>query len=148
MSADLILGEVHRRLPRGAERYASARRRRAAAVTKAILFPVRFMYTLGPGASGSTTARPAGTPPRSLPGSALALKALEWRNDGVGDAELQPRCSTRELAILHAECLTEYAKDLEASGRRSCRRAGGAERLRPVAVPGRALNHVPAAHLS
>jgi hypothetical protein len=86
------------------------------AVTKAILFPVRFMYTLRTGRIGLNDASARWYAAEGLPGGALALKALEWRNDGINDAELAVQLVDAELASLHAECLTEYAKDLDRLG--------------------------------
>jgi hypothetical protein len=83
------------------------------AVTKAILFPVRFMYTLGTGRIGLNDGSARWYAAEGLPGSALALKALEWRNDGISDVELAVQLVDADLATLHAECLAEYAKDLD-----------------------------------
>jgi hypothetical protein len=76
------------------------------AVTKAILFPVRFMYTLKTGRIGLNDDSARWYAAEGLTGSALALKALEWRNDGIGDDDLAQQ-------MLDAE---EYAKDLGALG--------------------------------
>jgi hypothetical protein len=86
------------------------------AVTKAILFPVRFMYTLRTGRIGLNDRSARWYASQGLPGSALALKALEWRNDGIGDIELAVQLVDAELVTLHAECLAEYAKDLDGIG--------------------------------
>lgn len=86
------------------------------AVTKAILFPVRFMYTLRTGRIGLNDGSAHWFAAEGLPGSALALKALEWRNDGISDLELAVQLVDADLATLHAECLAEYAKDLDGLG--------------------------------
>jgi hypothetical protein len=86
------------------------------AVTKAILFPVRFMYTLRTGRIGLNDRSSSWYAAEGLPGSALALKAIEWRNDGISDAELAVRLVEADLLTLHAECLAEYAKDLDGLG--------------------------------
>ena len=52
------------------------------AVTKAILFPVRFMYTLRTGRIGLNDGSARWYADEGLPGATLALKALEWRNEG------------------------------------------------------------------
>lgn len=85
-------------------------------VTKAILFPVRFMYTLRTGLIGLNDDSARWYASEDLPGSALALKALDWRNDGIADVDLAVQMLDTELAILHVECLTEYAKELESLG--------------------------------
>jgi hypothetical protein len=106
------------------------------AVTKAILFPVRFTYTLGTGGIGLNDGSVEWYAGEGLPGSALALKALEWRTDGIGDAELAVQMLDADLATLHAECLTEYANELNGLGETS-RAAALAERAGcvHVAVP-------------
>jgi predicted nucleotidyltransferase len=89
------------------------------AVTKAILFPVRFMYTLRTGRIGLNDGSARWYAAEALPGSALALMALEWRNDGIGDLELAAQLVDADLGTLHAECLAEYAKDLDGRGEAS-----------------------------
>jgi predicted nucleotidyltransferase len=89
------------------------------AVTKAILFPVRFMYTLRTGRIGLNDGSARWYAAEGLPGSALALMALEWRNDGIGDLELAAQQVDADLGTLHAECLAEYAKDLDGRGEAS-----------------------------
>jgi hypothetical protein len=86
------------------------------AVTKAVLFPVRFMYTLGTGGIGLNENSAHWYAGEDLPGSALALKALEWRSEGIDDTDLAVQLLDAELATLHAECLTEYANDLDGLG--------------------------------
>jgi hypothetical protein len=86
------------------------------AVTKAILFPVRFMYTLRTGRIGLNDRSARWYAGEGLPGSALALKALEWRNDGISDVELAIQLVDADLVTLHAACLAEYAKDLDRLG--------------------------------
>lgn len=106
------------------------------AATKAVLFPVRFMYTLGTGGIGLNDGSASWYAGEGLPGSALALKALEWRIDGISDVELAVQMLDAGLATLHAECLTEYAKELDGLGEAS-RAAALAERAgcTQVAVP-------------
>ena len=86
------------------------------AVTKAILFPVRFMYTLRTGRIGLNDGSARWYADEGRPGSALALTALQWRNDGISDIELAIRMVDADLATLHAECLAAYAEDLDALG--------------------------------
>ena len=89
------------------------------AVTKAILFPVRFMYTLGTGRIGLNDNSARWYAAEGLPGSALAMKALEWRNDGIADAELAGQMLDAELDALYGECFAGYANELEDLGEAS-----------------------------
>jgi hypothetical protein len=86
------------------------------ALTKAILFPVRFMYTLRMRRIGLNDASARWYAAQCLRGSALALKALEWRHYGISDVEHAVQLVDADLATLHAECLAEYAKDLDRLG--------------------------------
>jgi hypothetical protein len=83
------------------------------AATKAVLFPIRFMYTLRNGGIGLNDESARWYADEGLPGATLALKALDWRSEGIEDADNAVQILDAELAILHAECLTEYAKHLE-----------------------------------
>ncbi len=103
------------------------------AVTKAILFPVRFMYTLRTGRIGLNDNSARWYAAEQLPGGALALKALEWRNDGIADAELAGEMLGAELDAIHDECFAGYAKELEDLGEES-RAAALAERAANVQV--------------
>ena len=106
------------------------------ALTKAVLFPVRFMYTLGAGGIGLNERSARWYADEELPGAALAVKALEWRSEGIDDADVAVQMLDAELGILHAECLSEYAKHLEGLGE-TTRAAVLAERAGhiQVAVP-------------
>ncbi len=86
------------------------------AVTKAILFPVRFMYTLRTGHIGLNDTAARWYADEELPGGELALQALRWRNDGISDDELALRRLDADLGTLHAECFGEYAKELDTLG--------------------------------
>jgi hypothetical protein len=86
------------------------------AVTKAILFPVRFMYTLRTGRIGLNDNSARWYAAEGLPGGALALKALEWRKDGIADAELADQMLSAELDVIHDECFAGYASELEDLG--------------------------------
>jgi hypothetical protein len=103
------------------------------AVTKAILFPVRFMYTLRTGRIGLNDNSARWYAAEVLPGSALALKALEWRSDGIADAELAGQMLGAELDAIHGECFAAYAKELEDLGEAS-RAAALAKRAASVQV--------------
>jgi hypothetical protein len=116
MSAELILNkftEGYLEQLRGTEALIAGGPR---SVTKAILFPVRFMYTLRTGRIGLNEGSARWYAAEGLPGSALALKALEWREDGIGDFELAVQLVEADLVSLHAECLAEYAKHLDGLG--------------------------------
>jgi hypothetical protein len=86
------------------------------AVTKAILFPVRFMYTLRTGRIGLNDNSAHWYAAEGLPGGALALKALAWRNDGIADVELANQLLAAELDVIHDECFAGYASELEDIG--------------------------------
>jgi hypothetical protein len=86
------------------------------AVTKAILFPVRFMYTLKTGRIGLNDNSARWYAAEGLPGSELALNALEWRSDGITRADLARQMLDADLATIHAECFAEYAKELDGLG--------------------------------
>lgn len=86
------------------------------ATTKAVLFPIRFMYTLRNGGIGLNEDSARWYADEELPGAPLALKALEWRSEGIDDVDNAVQMLDAELAILHAECLTEYSKHLEGLG--------------------------------
>jgi len=86
------------------------------AVTKAILFPVRFTYTLQTGRIGLNDNSARWYAAERLPGGALALQALEWRNDGIGDADLAQRMLEADLTILHTECFEQYTEELGGLG--------------------------------
>jgi hypothetical protein len=86
------------------------------AATKVVLFPVRFLYTLKTGQIGLNDGSVAWYAAESLPGSALASAALDWRNAGLIDEELARQLLDADLVTLHAECLNEYAGDLDAMG--------------------------------
>jgi hypothetical protein len=103
------------------------------AVTKAILFPVRFMYTLRTGRIGLNDNSARWYAAERLPGGALALEALEWRKDGIADAELASQMLGAELDAIHGECFAGYAKELEALGEAS-RAAALAKRAASVQV--------------
>ena len=121
--ADLVLMSADLMLSKFTERYLEALLDPAALVaggvqllTKTVLFPVRFMYTLGTGRIGFNDSAARWYAAEGLPGGALALKALEWRTDGVDDPELAIALLDADLATLHAECLLEYAKHLDDLG--------------------------------
>jgi len=86
------------------------------AVTKAILFPVRFIYTLRTGRIGLNEDSANWYAAEGLPSSALALRALQWRNDGIADAHAASRMLAAELDGIHGACFAGYAKELEVLG--------------------------------
>ncbi len=103
------------------------------AVTKAILFPVRFMYTLRTGRIGLNESSARWYAASDLPGGALALEALEWRNDGIADTELASEMLGAELDAIHGECFAGYATELEDLGEAN-RAAALAKRAASVQV--------------
>jgi hypothetical protein len=86
------------------------------AVTKVVLFPIRFIYTLKTGQIGLNDGSVDWYAAEALPGNALATAALEWRNLGITDPELARQSLDADLATIHAVCLAEYASDLDALG--------------------------------
>ncbi|MFT3863774.1 MAG: hypothetical protein QM729_05830 [Solirubrobacterales bacterium] len=88
----------------------------ARAVTKTILFPVRFMYTLRTGGIGLNDQSALWYGSEGLPGGALALKSLAWRNEGIGDPDLAIGMLDAELGALHVECMDRYAGELDRLG--------------------------------
>lgn len=106
----------------------------ARTVTKAVLFPVRFTYTLDSGLIGfnDTAARWYGD--EGLPGSALALAALDWRDEGIGDEDLALALLDAELGVLHVDCFGRYARELDRLGdpRRAAALASRAARVHVV----------------
>jgi hypothetical protein len=136
MSADLMLSKFTTsyldELSDSAALVASGPR----ALTKAVLFPVRFMYTLGTGGIGLNDGSARWYADEELPGASLALKALDWRSEGIDDEDIAVQMLDAELAMLHAECLSEYAKHLEGLGetKRAAALAGRAGHVQ-VAIP-------------
>ena len=109
------------------------------AVTKAILFPVRFTYTLRTGRIGLNDNSARWYAAQGLPGRALALKALQWRNHGIVDATLAHQMLDADLATIHAECFVEYAHELGGLGepRRAAAMAERAVRVHVAATGAR-----------
>jgi hypothetical protein len=133
MSADLMLRKFTVEYLEGLRDTRALVAEGVRAMTKAILFPVRFTYTLRSGGIGlnDDSARWYGS--EGLPGSTLALKALEWRAEGIGDPEHAIRMLDADLGALHADCIDEYAAELDRLGQGS--RAGAlAERAAAVDV--------------
>ena len=85
-------------------------------VTKAILFPVRFMYTLATGRIGLNDSSARWYAAEGLPGGALATNALRWRGAGIEDDELAAQMLEAELDVLHGECFAAYSKQMEELG--------------------------------
>jgi hypothetical protein len=138
MSADHILGkftDVYLERLRDTQALVAGGPR---AVTKAILFPVRFMYTLMTGRIGLNESSARWYAAEGLPGGALALKALEWRADGLADPELAAQMLGADLDAVHGECLAEYANELHVLGEASraealARRAASVQVTHPSA---------------
>jgi predicted nucleotidyltransferase len=133
MSADLILTKFTGEYLVGLRDTRSLVGGGVRAVTKAILFPVRFMYTLGTGSIGLNDQSALWYGSEGLPGAALALKALDWRSDGLGDVDLVVPMLDADLGTLHAACMDEYAGELGSLGE-ARRAAAMAERAAAVDV--------------
>lgn len=116
MSADFILTKFSAEYLEGLGDTEALLAGRERAVTKAILFPVRFIYSLREGGIGLNDRSALWYAAEGLPGGALALKALDWRSGGIGDVDLAARMLDAELVALHVECLNEYAAELDRLG--------------------------------
>ncbi|OLL71813.1 hypothetical protein Ae168Ps1_0187 [Pseudonocardia sp. Ae168_Ps1] len=108
----------------------------ARAVTKAVLFPVRFLHTLRTGDIGRNDAAVASY---DGPHTALATAALHWRDGGLPDADVALGLLTAHLAPLYRECVDAYlaalpAADPSAAGLRSLRTALGGPATGPGGV--------------
>ena len=81
-------------------------------VTKAVLFPVRFLYTLGTGrADGNEPAVRWYAAQPMVAAASLATAALDWRNRGL-DPERAMELLRRELLPLYLELTSRYAQAL------------------------------------
>jgi predicted nucleotidyltransferase len=116
MSADFILAKFSTEYLEGLGDTGALLTGGERAVTKAILFPVRFMYSLREGGIGLNDRSALWYGGEGLPGGPLALKALDWRGEGIGDVDLAARMLDAELGGLHVECLNEYAAELDRLG--------------------------------
>ena len=86
-------------------------------VTKLVLFPVRFLYTLETGrADGNAPAVRWYESRRGVPAARLAAAALEWRSRGL-DRSATPRLLEAELGPLYGELISAYALALPKYGR-------------------------------
>lgn len=116
MSADYMLGKFtldYLEQMRDAEALIAGGPR---AVTKAILFPVRFAYTLGTGRIGLNETSALWYADQRLRGGGLALRALHWRREGIDDGPLAQQALDADLLAIHAECLAGFADHLDAVG--------------------------------
>jgi hypothetical protein len=86
------------------------------AVTKAILFPVRFAYTLGTGRIGLNETSARWYADQGFRGGGLALRALNWRREGINDAPLAHQMLDADLLAIHADCLAGFAEHLDTLG--------------------------------
>jgi hypothetical protein len=116
MSADHMLGKFTREYLEGLRDTRALLAGGPRAVTKAILFPVRFMYTLTAGRIGLNDSSARWYAAEDLPGSALVLKALEWRSAGISDPDLARQLLDADLITIHATCLNEYSNELDGLG--------------------------------
>ncbi|WP_130290901.1 hypothetical protein [Pseudonocardia sediminis] len=94
----------------------------ARTVTKAVLFPVRFLYTLHTHRIGLNADAVAHYDGPHLP---LVRAAADWRGHGLGDHGSATELLTAHLTGLHTEFLDAYAEAMDRAGE-----AGLAGRLR------------------
>ncbi|MBD2891524.1 hypothetical protein amrb99_04300 [Actinomadura sp. RB99] len=89
----------------------------ARAATKAVLFPVRFLYTAATGMLGRNddAARWYTAPPQ--PSSSLVAAAGRWRAGGIDDATAAAELLRRELLPLYLHCLDRLREHTAAAGR-------------------------------
>jgi hypothetical protein len=81
-------------------------------VTKAVLFPVRFLYTLGTGrADGNAPAVHWYAAQHGVAAASLATAALAWRDRGLEPAQAL-ELLRRELVPLYLELTSQYAQAL------------------------------------
>lgn len=81
-------------------------------VTKAVLFPVRFLYTLGTGrADGNAPAVRWYASQPDMAAASLATAALDWRDRGF-DPDRTSELLQRELVPLYLELTSKYAHAL------------------------------------
>jgi hypothetical protein len=73
------------------------------ALTKTILFPVRFLATARAGLAGSNDEAVAWYLGEGRPAAELARAALRWRTEPVGDADAAAALVTAQLPGLYAE---------------------------------------------
>jgi predicted nucleotidyltransferase len=133
MSADFMLAKFSEEYLEGLGDTEALLAGRERAVTKAILFPVRFMYSMRAGGIGLNDRSALWYAAEGLPGGALALKALDWRSGGIRDVDLAARMLEAELVALHVECLNEYAAELDRLGE-AARAAALAARVAAVDI--------------
>jgi len=74
------------------------------------------MYTLRTGRIGLNDSSARWYAAEDLPGSALALEALEWRSDGILDDELAGEMLGAELDVIHGACFAGYATEMDELG--------------------------------
>ncbi|HEY4007125.1 MAG TPA: hypothetical protein VGM60_18330 [Pseudonocardia sp.] len=78
-------------------------------VTKAVLFPVRLVYTLHTGRIGQNDRAGRWYQDTGRPGHALAEAALTWRTLGLGDTGRAGVLLAADLPTLYRQLFTEYA---------------------------------------
>lgn len=85
-------------------------------VTKAALFPIRFLFTLTTGMIGRNDAAAAWAI-REDRHAELARHALRWRDDGIQDALRAAEVLERHLVPVYERFATRYAERLDGIGR-------------------------------
>jgi hypothetical protein len=81
----------------------------ARALTKTVLFPVRFLATVEAGLAGSNEEAVAWYVAARRPGAELARAALRWRTDPPEDPAAAAALVAAQLPVLHAEARRRLA---------------------------------------
>jgi hypothetical protein len=85
------------------------------AVTKAVLFPVRFLFTLRTGQIGHNASAAAWYSARGAH-RALVERALRWREDDIADPAEAVALLEQELIGVYDEFFGAYVRDLPSAG--------------------------------
>jgi hypothetical protein len=93
-------------------------------LTKAVLFPVRFLATACAGLAGSNDEAVAWYLGERRPASALAAAALAWRTQPVADPRAAEQLVARELPPLYRETIETYRNDPRVPAAERARFAG------------------------
>ncbi|GAA3598825.1 hypothetical protein GCM10022419_098090 [Nonomuraea rosea] len=91
-------------------------RQGARAVTKAVLLPVRLLYTVVTGALGRNDTAAHWYAAASSPSSALVTHAMRWRAQGIDDVTAAADLLGHELLPLYRHSLDRIRHDVAASG--------------------------------
>ena len=121
-AAEFALAKFDRGYLAGLRRPAELVAAGARPVTKAVLFPVRFLYTLDTGRIGRNEAAAAWYPGRH-PHAELVTAALAWRTSGITDPPAARDLLARHLLGIYAIFAREYAAALAELGHPDLARA-------------------------